>query len=1748
MGLRLKVVRKADFGPQDAPQLTPEQIQGQLLIADSLIQANGNLQTAVDVALQNIGGQIGGEAGNIILQSLATRAWSDSLAKVETPLLQQIVNYANVDQSIKDIAFKPSFTMSNPDAIAMAQKQAGDLAVQLTKEQHDIIRNLTALAVSGNYTVDELGRKLRNHIGLFDKWAKAVENRYEGVYKSFIKQGVDKATAQALAQKQAADYHAKLLRKRALMIARTEVLRAENDGRWLGWKSAIDEGYADPNSFKRWIVRPVGACEICQSLNGTEIPYDQPFGFGQLMPPRHPNCRCTAVLVPPPPGYVPPKPPRDLLNPSGYNESGVFEGNIGGKIPASAPEFAKPVAWNGQLDVGDLVYFDGMQGTTGYEISSVKGSTVYYKTKSGTSAINVGDLLARGKAVAIIPGAVKLSKVTIKSDVGAFAPVGSPKEAIAVNLLSSIHVGDTLYTSTLKPGQSMTVLAIDVPNNRIKVIGATGSTYWTPFNPQKNQYAVVASKNKVKAALGLPQDQVAAPKAPKKTAAGDAVVTPVYQPQVGDVVAVKGDTSTYTIKKITNKAVTLSDNTVVHMNDVLGLPTGAKVTADDGVVRVVKEVKGTNVIFQDGYITPLASIKPAKNFDVVGAVKDVPDVPAPKPPSTTAPHVIDASVVLGKKTGAPAGSNQKEPSGFWTGTDGKKRYVKLYDNPEQVYSELVANKIYRDLGVPVPETSVAVRINPKTGKQEFLIVTEIVENKGTIGNLGLNKAQATEIVDGFLVDTWLANYDAVGTGLDNVVVGTDGKIYRIDQGGSMFFRAQGKLKDTEVLANADPMQYYDNNAYYRKVFDEAGIKPNEMNPEAFFKNLDAIIAEKGGLDQWLLTIQSDMAWDAKILGVELPKQVSSELVKPYVKLLQTRLDGLKKAYGYKGVDVDVATPKIQSQAFAGDLVEPPKKQFSQGDIIEFDDAEVGMIFKGEGEDGVIFKVIGKGIDGTTGETMIEYSIIKGVSQGGKYTMDAKQWKALVAKEDGFFYQKRGYEPPAKTSNSPDITTIGEPIYNPNNGNFGFIVDINSGMIAIKWDDIPSPAIFNESQLKKMVESGGFTKPPADPPTYEQLKVGDTFKVISQSGTPVIVKVLEVDPMGKGVKLQSQFIEITGGQTGLKTIEVTYNKATYDSAIASQKVTEVTTPKPDNKPDLTLMDVEPDIGLTMSNPDGSMITIVGKTDNDLFIVKDSDGNVVAMSAMDLAGSYNTAKVIEAPTTEQPTVAFLSKQKGYSWNINKGDITGVVDMPGVSFKIRWMSGDIVHLEDAAGNVYKGVPKSSLTGVTEGLPFKKNGESYQVIGQVAPGASQYKFIAPDGTIKTAFLSLKKQSWQSQNPHTPVGVVPKGWVPGKSVDAPKPPPKAKPAAKLQPMLKLGGIIGHSDFPQNSYKIVDVLPNGKFKIESSTGKTFDADGAKLTAFGKGSIVNMNGTKYEVMDVQPLDGGDFELTLSNGTKVSLSNAIKGFQDGTMKVANTSGSSVEYSGPYAATKPKKPVSYESAKVSYGVPYTHADGALTFDTETEGVEWGRKSSANWRKQLTNDEEAAIQKYTGSYYDTMNKYLRDGGTGKAIDLDGMSDQQARRAIEQTVYGLSKSVVTEDVIVNRGIRVPDAVFDAYVNLPEGALIYDGAFMSTSVGPSAAFTGNVVLRIKVKAGQQAGYVANISYHKGEREFLIQAGSTMRVDKVHKDGGRVIMDVTIIEQEPLKGVPDPSAIGVIAVSKAKGGVFAILADLTLGRI
>ena len=61
--------------------------------------------------------------------------------------------------------------------------------------------------------------------------------------------------------------------------------------------------------------------------------------------------------------------------------------------------------------------------------------------------------------------------------------------------------------------------------------------------------------------------------------------------------------------------------------------------------------------------------------------------------------------LLYEQVGPQMGSN---PGGMYRGADGVTRYVKIYSNPSQAYSEDLANQIYRSLGSIVPESGTTV--------------------------------------------------------------------------------------------------------------------------------------------------------------------------------------------------------------------------------------------------------------------------------------------------------------------------------------------------------------------------------------------------------------------------------------------------------------------------------------------------------------------------------------------------------------------------------------------------------------------------------------------------------------------------------------------------------------------------------------------------------------------------------------------------------------------------------------------------------------------------------------------------------------------------------------------------------------------------------------------------------------------------------------------------------------------------------
>ena len=182
--------------------------------------------------------------------------------------------------------------------------------------------------------------------------------------------------------------------------------------------------------------------------------------------------------------------------------------------------------------------------------------------------------------------------------------------------------------------------------------------------------------------------------------------------------------------------------------------------------------------------------------------------------------------IMAKKLDEKKGTN---PGGIYEGADGKKRYVKLYKEPAQAVGEAVAHAFYNALGIPA--ATGAWVFATKDGK--LGVAADLIDSQGELVNVGLNKDRAQEILQGFAADMLLANWDVVGTNdgyMRNIILGKDGKLHRIDNGGALLYSGLVGKKPAHLLEGLGEWEkFVTTNPSYQEVFKAAGLKgPDEM--------------------------------------------------------------------------------------------------------------------------------------------------------------------------------------------------------------------------------------------------------------------------------------------------------------------------------------------------------------------------------------------------------------------------------------------------------------------------------------------------------------------------------------------------------------------------------------------------------------------------------------------------------------------------------------------------------------------------------------------------------------------------------------------------------------------------------------------------------------------------------------------------------------------------------------------------------
>lgn len=234
--------------------------------------------------------------------------------------------------------------------------------------------------------------------------------------------------------------------------------------------------------------------------------------------------------------------------------------------------------------------------------------------------------------------------------------------------------------------------------------------------------------------------------------------------------------------------------------------------------------------------------------------------PARAPAATGEPPNPDALTKIGPQKGSNPGGTYRDTS------TGKTWYIKQpAAGYEVAANEVLAGKLYRLAGIDVPEMHVVMIDGVPS------IASQIVD--GLTSGQAAALAGASGTAEGFAADAWLANWDVVGLGYDNLLL-KGSQAFRVDTGGALRFRAQGGLKGAawgDIVTEFDSLRDKAMNSQAASVFGRLTERQVEDSAVRVLKISEADIrtavasagpkdlTEREALVQRLLARQADIA-------------------------------------------------------------------------------------------------------------------------------------------------------------------------------------------------------------------------------------------------------------------------------------------------------------------------------------------------------------------------------------------------------------------------------------------------------------------------------------------------------------------------------------------------------------------------------------------------------------------------------------------------------------------------------------------------------------------------------------------------------------------------------------------------------------------------------------------------------------------------------------------------------------------------
>ncbi|HSC14607.1 MAG TPA: phage minor head protein [Gammaproteobacteria bacterium] len=230
---------------------------------------------------------------NVEENPLVAQAWSPKLLEIAySDLLAEVPTFG-----VEKRRAVPRVRV-NPRSLEWARERGGRLIRGISADTRETVRNIVGRSLQRGERADTMAAAIRRAVGLLPREEAAVDRR-----RSLLEaQDITPARVEALSDK----YAGELLEARAMRIARTETIAAQNMGLLGTWQDAVETGRLPATVQRVWAAAPPSdnpnrPCSICIELDdkatGLEEPfYSEELGEDVVAPPAHPNCRCTMKL------------------------------------------------------------------------------------------------------------------------------------------------------------------------------------------------------------------------------------------------------------------------------------------------------------------------------------------------------------------------------------------------------------------------------------------------------------------------------------------------------------------------------------------------------------------------------------------------------------------------------------------------------------------------------------------------------------------------------------------------------------------------------------------------------------------------------------------------------------------------------------------------------------------------------------------------------------------------------------------------------------------------------------------------------------------------------------------------------------------------------------------------------------------------------------------------------------------------------------------------------------------------------------------------------------------------------------------------------------------------------------------------------------------------------------------------------------------------------------------------------------